>query len=521
MIGRSWMIMMLLTLSNHAIQAQGDCGVRTHLTTNSALDINDGVNVLSADGSIIMRSFITDGKVINVVEEWSKITGQWHHTRLAPMFDWIGAIDISADRSRLIVSGATYDPKSYLETELVAVLQRTVTNGTQTWEMVGAPIAVDYFEGRGRLSAITISANGSTIAFGAGAFHKVLGRVRVYEQTAPTKDWVQVGPTFFGDTTKSGFGGSIDISADGRILIVGESNVNAARVYQRVNESPTVVRWNPMGSVISIPEENQSFGQKVVISASGTIIAVEARLQIAVYKFDATAKEWKQMGTGFDTDINTLINLSMSADGTTVAFTSERRFRLYNYWHSESIVNVYTWGANEWEKLAIGDLNRYGIVRISNDGKILTALGSSTGTYLFELNKNCNVITCDPTWDLYDSANDALISTLTSINSVVEIPKKRPSNVTNIEGSFPCGVGTDTSVLMEVQKIDQKGIPQIYFSRHVKPVNGRYFLYGAGNGGMRNLPTINIFPGYLPSGTYTIRARVAGKYTSRTRFIIL
>ena len=196
---------------------------------------------------------------------------------------------------------------------------------------------------------------------------------------------------------------------------------------------------------------------------------------------------------------------------------------MYNlFWLSEAIVNVFTWRANEWEKLAIGDLPvpiYSGIVRISNDGKILTVVAESTS--LFELNKNCNVITCDPTWDLYDSANDALINTLTSINSVVEIPKKRPSNVTNIEGSFPCGVGTDTSVLMEVQKIDQKGIPQIYFSRHVKPVNGRYFLYGAGNGGMRNLPTINIFPGYLPSGTYTIRARVAGKYTSRTRFIIL
>ncbi len=131
------------------------------------------------------------------------------------------------------------------------------------------------------------------------------------------------------------------------------------------------------------------------------------------------------------------------------------------------------------------------------------------------------MITCDPTWDLYDSPRDTLLSTLISLNSVVEIPKKRPSNSTNIEGVFPCGVGTDTSVLMEVQKIDRKGIPQIYYSRQVKPVNGRYFLYGAGNGGIINLPKIDIFPGYIPSGIYTIRARVGGKYTARTRFVLL
>ena len=527
-------MLLILLLSNHTIHGQEDCGIRTHLTTNSALDISGGVNVASADGSILTKWTDKNGGYSDVViSEWHQVTGQWQRSRLPLISSFrVTAIDTSTNRNMLVVGGQHYNPINFVFREMVWVLQRTIANGTQTWERVGAPI-VDYPTRRYPLAgfgtAVTISANGSTIAVGARFYDNDRGRVQIYEKTTREGEWVQVGPAIVGATEQYGFGASLDLSDDGNILIVGEefryrdfppqlTNATQARVYQRSNESPTVVKWNPMGSAIVSQERDRFFGRKVVISASGAIIAVAAQRRVGVYKFDSTLKQWKQIGSNLALENDTTNNLSMSADGNVVVVTDKRLV------YSEGAGNVYayTWEANQWKQLAIGSivLERrvfYGIARISTNGKILTV--SDRATSLYELNKNCNLSTCDPKWDMYDSSNDTLVSTLTSLNSVIEIPQL-PSNTTNIEGIFPCGVVADTSVLMEVQKFDKTGIPQVYYSRNVKPVNGRYFLYGAGNGDSRILPSLNLLSGYMPLGKYTIRAKISGKYTARTLFVI-
>ena len=526
MIIRSSVIMMLLLLSNHAIHGQGDCGVRTLLTTPT----ND---------RHVSRYFSTN--------EWNRTTGQWHRMRLPlPPEYKIFSLAFSADRNWVITAGRPSYDNDF--NEEVIVFHRAFVNGTQNWEIIGDPIThptiflhVDFS------TALSISDNGSTIAIGEFSYSNNRGHVRIFEMTSKAKNWVQVGPAIIGNAEQTGFGASIDFSADGNTLVVGEEflygedlwekpywwkdgwrpNGTEAHVYQRINESPTGVQWNPMGSSITGRKDEQYFGRKVVISASGTIIAVAAKRRIVPYKFDAALKQWKQMGSDLRHVFMSSHSLTMSADGTTLVFSHDE---LNIYGGTSGWVSAYAWGANQWKKLAIGEIptDYFGAARISADGNTLSVVASSTTT-LFELNKNCNVITCDPTWNFYNSDTDTLFYTLDSLLPVTVIRKSKEnrttivkrSNATNIEGIFPCGVGNDTSVLMEVQKIDQKGIPRIYYSRHVKPVNGRYFLYGAGSGGIRNLPNINIFPGYMPVGIYTIRARVGGKYTSRTRFNIV
>lgn len=151
------------------------------------------------------------------------------------------------------------------------------------WEQLGDTIfgkADGDFSGK----AIALSRDGSTVAIGA-PFHDEIqgdeiklnvGSVLVYRLDFDSMIWKQVGELLTGKVAFSSFGNSIDISADGSILAVGNADSlqrdQYVRVFQYSKENAT---WVQLGDdIVSDDSLKSYFGISISLSDDGSILAV-------------------------------------------------------------------------------------------------------------------------------------------------------------------------------------------------------------------------------------------------------
>ena len=163
--------------------------------------------------------------------------------------------------------------------------------------------------------SLAISADGTRVVIGAPWNNNYTGDARVYEYDGA--DWIQLGSDIVGEAAGDSNGMSVDISADGSIVVIGATgndgngiSAGHARVYQY---DPTTADWIQLGSDIDGEAERDFSGLRVSISADGpplgTIVAIGATGNdgngnsaghVRVYQYDPTTADWVQRGADID-----------------------------------------------------------------------------------------------------------------------------------------------------------------------------------------------------------------------------
>ena len=183
-----------------------------------------------------------------------------------------------------------------------------------------------------------ISADGTTVAIGApfnSEFGDNSGYVRVYRIDSGGSTWEKLGQTISGDKAQDTFGFSLDISSDGKVLVVGTYGGEYVRIYTLKSSEEPGSSWKQLGQNITGEEYGDWFGESVSISMDGKMIAVGGTGNdgkngvnsghVRVYRFNDTASIWMKLGEDIDGEAEADwagSSVSLSSDGKTVAIGS-------------------------------------------------------------------------------------------------------------------------------------------------------------------------------------------------------
>jgi len=185
-----------------------------------------------------------------------------------------GIVSISGNGMRIAISEA-------FEIGTTRIYQYNETSAT--WEQMGDSI-LGNSDGDLFGKAMAISRDGSTVAIGAPFHDEIagnqtklnIGSVTVYRYDPDTRQWKQKGESLKGKEEFGAFGNSLDISADGNILVVGNSDSLQRYQYVRVFEFvPETSLWVQLGNDFLDDGSLKSyFGFSVSLSDDGSILAI-------------------------------------------------------------------------------------------------------------------------------------------------------------------------------------------------------------------------------------------------------
>jgi len=126
--------------------------------------------------------------------------------------------------------------------------------------------------------SVSLSQNGKILAAGAPGLNCVTVYELVRNENFGTTRWEPLGQTIKGSTVGNDFGFSLQLSADGHTLVVGEpvyeNEVGRAQVFSY--DAKSSENWIQLGNDIEGDEEGSNFGQSVTISGDGRRVAIGA-----------------------------------------------------------------------------------------------------------------------------------------------------------------------------------------------------------------------------------------------------
>jgi len=272
---------------------------------------------------------------------------------------------------------------------------------SSSWKQQGPAIVGDASDDE-LGSPVALSADARTLVVGAPVDMYNTDRkgyVKVYRADEDGKIHMkQLGQTIYGNAIGDLFGWSVDITAEGSIIVFGSSGYSNntdrpgyVRVYSLdSNDEAGDDTWNQIGQDIVGEANGNQFGYSVSISEDGKTIAVGAIYgansnsgYVKIYRREDDGTSWGQIGQDIvgeaDKD-NFGLSVSLSADGSTIAIGAP-----YNDDNGAGSGKVMVYRINSegssWERLVrsihgdnAGDY--FGkSVTLSPDGNIL-AIGS-------------------------------------------------------------------------------------------------------------------------------------------------
>jgi LPXTG-motif cell wall-anchored protein len=190
-----------------------------------------------------------------------------------------------------------------------------------TWTQVGDDIDGEA-AGDKSGHAVSISDDGTTVAIGAIGNSGFTGHVRVYQLSAST--WTQVGDDIDGEAAGDVSGTAVSLSADGTTVAIGATANSANAGHVRIHQW-TGTTWTQVGDDIDGEAASDRSGGAVSLSADGTAVAIGAignsgfAGHVRIHQWTGTA--WTQVGDDIvgkaagDYSGNAV---ALSADGTTV-----------------------------------------------------------------------------------------------------------------------------------------------------------------------------------------------------------
>ncbi len=233
------------------------------------------------------------------------------------------AIDISNDGKTVAIS-ATHHPQGNVHRGIVNIYREV----NDQWLQLGDGIEGEFDRDQSGWD-IDLSEDGKTIAIGSISNDNKgenAGQVRIF--TYNDISWNQVGESLHGEHHHLSFGWSLDMSGNGRYLVVGApidwSGTNTKNHYVEVYElidGDWLAKGNKIYGALG-----QNFGYQVAITDDGNRIAVsvpqDKKCPIQIYDF--INHEWELVGSiSHEAEFHALgYSLAMNPDGDVIVGTS-------------------------------------------------------------------------------------------------------------------------------------------------------------------------------------------------------
>ena len=155
-------------------------------------------------------------------------------------------------------------------------------DNSRDWQLLGQIIPGESDSGFGY--SVALSSNGRIMAVGAtggsGGTGTATGSVQVYSYQEDSSQWEQIGSTLLGDAGSDDFGSSVDLSSDGTVLAVGARQGSLSTDvpgYAQVYRFSSS-SWIPYGQQLVGDVDNDGFGYDLSLSSDGRTLAVGAWL---------------------------------------------------------------------------------------------------------------------------------------------------------------------------------------------------------------------------------------------------
>jgi hypothetical protein len=275
---------------------------------------NSGLSVATnQDGSIIAigapQILPTGNGMVQVYQLSSGAWSQLGADIVSSSADYTGyALALSSDGLTLAVGSPRADPGAISNAGEVRVYR--LQSGS--WVQIGATITgAATSDGAG--TAVALGATGNRLALGAPRAPSGIGpgQVSVFDYSAGTNSWSQVGATLTGEANNDEFGTSISFSDDGAWLAVGApkndvggvaANAGHARVFELVSTT-----WTTRGADIDGEVAGDLAGQSVALGASGGRLVIGSHSSDVAGAnagrarvFDYTGTTWTLVGSAIN-----------------------------------------------------------------------------------------------------------------------------------------------------------------------------------------------------------------------------
>lgn len=354
-------------------------GTRNNESIGEALKLNQ-------DGTVmIVGTPFRDGKA-------GKLSGHIKMYERKGM-DWspIGdAIEGTTEQERLGKSvaingkGTIVAAGAYFDNEGTGNVQVYQNNGG-TWNAVGEILKgvakADFFG-----NAVSLSDDGKTLAIGIPG-SDANGAVKVYQLSSGK--WSQIGADIIGSASGARFGASVAINGAGNHVVIGAPSSNGpGKAYGETSvyklEGST---WSKLGQTLYGEKDFETSGDAVDISHDGKTIVIGEPLsdldaedsgKVRVFKY--IENEWQKLGQSLSASKKEVLgrSVSISGDGRYIALGGpDNTINAGNF----GVVHVYKLEGDNWALLgnvfqAEQRLEQFGTaVDISGDGSTISASG--------------------------------------------------------------------------------------------------------------------------------------------------
>lgn len=243
---------------------------------------------------------------------------------------------------------------------------------SSSWEQVGGDLVGNATNNDQFGTSVALSGDGKIMAVGAIGDSTQNGYVKIFE----FKDgsWAQIGQTLSGQAAGDDFGKSIDLSYDGKIVIIGadETGVGAGtvKIFKYTSNN-----WVQRGSDITGDSTSNAFlGQSVAISSLGNIVVIGAPGYVinlgGVRIYEYIDNNWISRGSilGNSSSDRFGHSVDISADGSTISVGASTG----NY------LKVYRWNGSSYTQLGSQiNLSNINTHTISRDGNVVALVSSN------------------------------------------------------------------------------------------------------------------------------------------------
>ncbi len=309
----------------------------------------------------------------------------------APMDLFGGTFSLSTDGSTLAVSAAQLGPMPN-RSGYVLIMKWNET--LSDYEQLGDPMYGDNY-GDGFGYTLALSGDASKLAVGT-PYHDMngeqSGHVKIYLWNEAALNYTQTGDIFYGTQAGDLFGDTLQMSSDGRTLVIGSSSSDTKSTDAG---EVRIYRWNETNSSFKLNEvfygdQDDRFGYSLSISPDDSVIAVGAigsqdAKYVKTYAWDEDNLIYKQRGLPIydDPSVKFGWSCSLSSGGMYLAIgalhvSSGGSFDDTTV-TTPGQVKVYQWNDTNTKYNQVGDTllgdgnsDEFGSsVSISRDGKIL------------------------------------------------------------------------------------------------------------------------------------------------------
>ena len=224
--------------------------------------------------------------------------------------------------------------------------------------------------------SIAMSADASIVAVGIDSYNsETRGLARAFAWDCDAHSYTQLGQDLFGDDPLDGFGQSVDLSSDGKIMVVGANQPPPGKSGYVDIFAFEGGEWKQLGKRLSnLKAQVEDVGREVRISADGSTVAIHGSI-LASNASGYTASflrvvenvngKWKSKGDDLTQSIQYDMNgenvrIALSLDGNTLAVTGS---------YSTFMAKVYTFSKTKknWTETIIPPIKRANKTTLTDD----------------------------------------------------------------------------------------------------------------------------------------------------------